>query len=540
MRTAEEMGRMAAHLSENDEKLLRDSVFQREEEEYKGEKAILEMRLNDFHKEAKDLEDEKALRGDIPEGMAHENLMRSYYMGFFLLLSLCGEWVFWTRTFDPLGFGKIQTFLWAATIITLSLGVMNAYLNSLRKRFPALQDSLFLILNSVGFILFLLIIFYGADIREKLFIVNQIQNLSSSPEHTLKAAEEFFREARRSFPILLISITTALTIVSGITYHDLMNRFFSSRSFRRLYKRQRKIKKEIINLIQAIADLDVQLSRFKAEFDLSYLKEKMSFSRTGGDNLSDFPWFKRSHERNHDFWKIVGLTVFLMFLAFAIFFGLKGTAKGETLVFLDLSQSMGVSEYTGKNTEFQKNVSGVEFHIQNNIPPGEFVKVLGITERSFSSPHILIEGKITSNRGAFGENIARDKLNLLNQWRKLELKPMAESTDIFGAMQLASILFIPQSKDKKLIIFSDMRHFSKALDLESPNIINVDTMFNEVLRKSLIPSLDGVRVWCLGVHSSGKTPTYWKSLKDFWVKYFRKANVLELKSFTIERRVQNE
>ena len=541
MRTAEELGRMAAHLSENDVKLMRDGVFQSEEEGCKREKAISEIKLNDLYKEAKDIEDEKILRGNPPEGMVRENLARSWFMGFLLSISLAGEWVFLKWTFDPIDLGKVGAILLAVTVIIIFIEIMDLYLTSLRKKFPTAQDSLFLILSCVCFLLVLLIIFCGADIRERLFFANKMQSLASSPEDTLKAADEFFRETRNKFPILMISITTALTIIAGITYHDVKNRYFSSRSSRRLYKRQKKNRKQTVLLIQAMADMDAELSRFKADFDLAYLEEKMRLARMGEENVNGFQWFKQSRQRNPDFWKIIGLTVFLILFGFVLFFfGLKGTAKGETLIFLDLSQSMGVSDYVGKKTEFQENVNGIEFYIQNNISPGESIKVVSITEKSFSNPYVLLERKITSNKGAFGEIIAKDKLNLLNQWRKLGLKPMANSTDLFGAMQLASILFPPQSKDKRLVIFSDMRHYSKTMDLESPDIINVDVMFNEVLRKGLVPSLDGAKVWCLGVHSSGKTPAYWKSLRDFWVKYFRQANVLELKSFSIEGRVNNE
>lgn len=52
------------------------------------------MMLNDLFGERSGIENEKALRGNIPEGMAHENLLRSFLIGFLLCISLIVEWVF--------------------------------------------------------------------------------------------------------------------------------------------------------------------------------------------------------------------------------------------------------------------------------------------------------------------------------------------------------------------------------------------------------------------------------------------------------------
>lgn len=171
---------------------------------------------------------------------------------------------------------------------------------------------------------------------------------------------------------------------------------------------------------------------------------------------------------------------------------------------------------------------------------GESFKVVGITGKTFSSPYFLLEGKMAKNKGAFGEVIARDRLAAVNRWRKQNLKPVSDSTDIFGAVHLAAILFSDvSSKRKNLVIFSDMRQYGKGFDFETPSELQTEALLGQIRRKGM-PSLHGVRVWCLGVHASGKTPLYWESLKRFWEQYFKLTDVSKLCAFSMERNLNFE
>ena len=230
-----------------------------------------------------------------------------------------------------------------------------------------------------------------------------------------------------------------------------------------------------------------------------------------------------------------------MAIALAIFILLfRGKAHGaENVVFIDISRSVSAEDYTGKQTEFQKNVKGVEDFIRNHISPGDFIKVMAITEATFSRQYVLIDTRISDQKGQFGEVLAQERLRLLKSWNKLDLKPSAEATDVLGALSLAAILFAQSGDKKNLIFFSDMRHCAKELDLERVKKINADKTLAKVEQMGLIPGLQEVRVWCLGVHSAGVTPEYWASLKDFWAKVFNRAGA-KLVAFTIERRFQNE
>ena len=98
-----------------------------------------------------------------------------------------------------------------------------------------------------------------------------------------------------------------------------------------------------------------------------------------------------------------------------------------------------------------------------------------------------------------------------------------------SAMRLGSI-----DSDKVLIILSDMRNCSEIINFEPPDQIPVEKALQQVEQAGLIPDLKKVKVFCLGVHTAGKSPVYWQSLKAFWTQYFEKAGVEKL-VFKMER-----
>jgi len=173
------------------------------------------------------------------------------------------------------------------------------------------------------------------------------------------------------------------------------------------------------------------------------------------------------------------------------------------------------------------------------LSSGDRVTVVGITEDSFARPYILMDHKLTNQKGAFGEGLARDKLALIKKWHAMDLKPIAKGTDIFGAIFLSAMRFKGAQSEKMLVIYSDMRNWLKILDIESPDRIAAEKALIKAQNSGLILDLKNVNVYCLGVHSAGKTPIYWQSLKDFWSQYFQKAGVGKF-VFSMERGLNHE
>lgn len=164
--------------------------------------------------------------------------------------------------------------------------------------------------------------------------------------------------------------------------------------------------------------------------------------------------------------------------------------------------------------------------------------VLGVTDASFGLAPLLVE---TSPRaaGRFGEYLEDWRRTVVQAWRKATqaLKPSARGSDLFGAFARAAIEFdeVPKGP-KRLIVLSDMRQVGRGFNFERA-MGDPLAVAEEVERQNLIPRLDGVQVWVLGVHTVGIDERQWGRLKAFWTEYLRRSGA-ELKAFTPSRRLE--
>lgn len=539
-KTTEEKARGAAGLDEESFKASRDSFIKWTEAEIKRCIENLKLYLAFLLQELNRLLQELSVRGDASEGVTIENVGRSLFLALLLLGSVGGEanLMFWALQELEVGVGAGVKLIVLAVLVC-SFESMNQYLTSLRKKYPNVEDNLFLILGCVSFVLFLLIILCGTDVREALFRMDMIKNLGASPEEIANHAKTSYREISTTFKVMMASIGIAILLVGGISWHDLRNRLFSSLALRRLHKKINKVRREILHIEQQIKDLEAQLVKELAEFDMAVLNERNRLAARAAKSTGQR---NAPQQVKASFVKGLVFPLCLIIIAIIIYVLLTGQARGETLICLDLSQSMAVNDYSGKQTEFMRNRQGIEGYIRYNAFPGESIKIIAITDRTFASLYLLAEGRITTKKGVFSQGVATDKLNLLKQLESHDLKPMAPQTDIFGAMQFAEIFFKESGGHNRLIIYSDMRQYGQGFNFEAPNVLDPNALLKEVMQKGLVASLDGATVWCLGVHGAGKTqaPSYWKSLREFWRLYFKQARVKELKAFTPERRFTNE
>jgi hypothetical protein len=147
-----------------------------------------------------------------------------------------------------------------------------------------------------------------------------------------------------------------------------------------------------------------------------------------------------------------------------------------------------------------------------------------------------MSARTPDERGYFGERLNAARGQIVRVWteRSAHLTPSFQQTDIFGALELASQLFIqqPDLTRKDLIVFSDMRQSTPRLDLERTRLVPA---FQAIANKcGQMPQLRDVRVYVVGADGAGKSTTYWQSLRSFWTDYFQKARA-NLESFTVLR-----
>jgi len=125
---------------------------------------------------------------------------------------------------------------------------------------------------------------------------------------------------------------------------------------------------------------------------------------------------------------------------------------------------------------------------------------------------------------------------LVRAWklRTARLNPHFHQTDILGALQLASEIFVqqPGTSRRTLVLFSDMRQSASDLNFESQQVV---PPFLAVARRcGTLPALRNVQVYVLGVDGDGRSAIYWRSLQNFWAAYFHNA-AADLQSYSVLR-----
>jgi len=208
----------------------------------------------------------------------------------------------------------------------------------------------------------------------------------------------------------------------------------------------------------------------------------------------------------------------------------------DLVVAIDLSASVASKGPDGK-TDFEKNIAAVT-GLLAEVPAGSRVTVLGITGSSFAEPDILLSAQVASDPGYFGERLSAARRQLACAWqeRSVHLEPTALRTDILGALLVASQLFhdAPDGRRKVLVVYSDMRQATSALNLEVPALIPLNSALAKAAKANPVPDLKGVEVYALGVDAAGKDAAHWESLRQFWAAYFLMTRA-NLRSYSVLR-----
>jgi hypothetical protein len=232
---------------------------------------------------------------------------------------------------------------------------------------------------------------------------------------------------------------------------------------------------------------------------------------------------------------LVKISIFVLCVVLAIAPRADAADRLNLVIALDLTQSVAVKG-TDQKQEFQKNVDAVA-RLLASSPAGARITVLGITDRSFSQPSILLSAELSDDPGYFGERLqaARSRLAHSFRERSKDLHPDSRQTDVAGALMVASDLFRASSGRRNiLVVFSDMRSDTPALDLEHARIVSTTFAMQKAEKERLLPDLHGVEVYALGVDGAGKDMRYWQTLRDFWTTYFKRTGA-NLKSYSVLR-----
>jgi hypothetical protein len=303
----------------------------------------------------------------------------------------------------------------------------------------------------------------------------------------------------------MLLLALAIDLGAGVAIHRaLLLGASSGENFEKLSRELASIRERLAEIVFEITALNhaagIFVARFWRDFYRSMLTQTVRQAAT----------------------KLFGLALCLLLLGGGRAFGQQ---RLNLVIAVDLTASEAVKDHDGQSL-FSKNIQGVT-RLLASVPTNSKIAIIGITEDSFTQPYILLSAAVSDDQGYFGERLARARQQLIRAWqrRAAQLGPNARGSDVLGALLVASALFqeAPARQRKILVLYSDMRHVTPALNLESPAHISVDRALATVENDRLLTNLSGVEVFVLGADAAASDIVQWESLKQFWVNYFEKA-----------------
>lgn len=441
---------------------------------------------------------------------AHKQNFRMGVLYFVIFLAIIAcEFALLRWCFSPYDF-KFEGYILAMTLTLAASTAFEFYLRYLQQRDPEGYSKHRLSLVFASVVLFVASVLLLSFNRAYLMSASkQAEGLESQVE----TASRFYSHSTFLY-VAIVMAALAVVLLSGILLQESLSRFSVSGPVIKLNKMITRLENNIAAILSKIKELEALPQKASAEFDRG---------RFAGPKSPINPLLSPLG---------VLLITLAIVLAIAIFASGEELRPVSTILLLDMSGSANGTDYLEK-TEFNKNILFVD-EIIKKLEPGERFQILGITERSFERPLIILDKTLSREVGYFSEKSAKDKLSIMNDWKKVNVQANAKATDIFGALQLAMLLFEKETMRKRLIVLSDMRN-TVMLDLETPQIINEKAIF-EAEKRSLIANVSGVEVWVIGVSTVNKSFPYWNSLRCFWTKYFEKAGA-RLMAFSTERSI---
>lgn len=257
--------------------------------------------------------------------------------------------------------------------------------------------------------------------------------------------------------------------------------------------------------------------------------------------------------------KFINLFCLVSLTAFCIDTGRSAT-RYVVIVDLSLSAQAVLQQY-------QSSIHNLLSSAEMPLDFYDSVVIIGITADSFGNPKQLVrhtiqppfpsgpelqdcsrftggsmqrracEMKNTTKSNEFKEKVLinhyRDQReHVIRLWDGCEPAATAKITDILGALKYTEQLFATWKGDKRLFIYSDMRHTARGVHLVN-RLRNESGLLAELKRRQLIPSLKGVAITVRGVHTRDMSPDDYERLEDFWKRFFDDSGA-KLHEFAID------
>lgn len=318
-------------------------------------------------------------------------------------------------------------------------------------------------------------------------------------------ASTFFQDTAWLMMVFSVFTAIAMEIAAGLAFHAacrLWEEMPSNAS--EIRKRHADLINRRIELVHRIEVLEQEPETFVNHFWRNYHEAQLRGCM------------------NNRFTKMFSI-LFLSLMLFGSIPRAHAEDRLNLVVGLDLTSSVADARGLDRKTELERDESAIT-KLLASIPAGVQITVIGITDHSFSQPYVLLSARVDDNEGYFHERIANARRELVAAWqrRSKDLLSRFPQTDLFGALVVSSQLLQPRpGLHNVLILFSDMRHETRALNLACCPTVSADATLKRVEASQLVASLKGVEVYALGVDGAGESIAYWDSLRAFWLAYFQ-------------------
>ena len=354
---------------------------------------------------------------------------------------------------------------------------------------------------------------------EQVGQANAAVTIDSDAPAVAPAASTFYQRTTCYVTIFSMFSAVAMELAAGIAFHRAARLWAEMPAdAKKLREKHEELERRRIELVQEIGAWEQEPQHFINRFWRDYHAAKMRGNK------------------EHRFTKMFGIVLLSIFG-----WGMSRAYAAEPLnlvAAIDLTASVGGASGLDHKTELERDVASVG-KLLVTVPAGSRVTVIGITDRSFAQPYVLLSARVDDNEGYFKERIRNAHQQLLTAWQKRSesLVENFKQTDLLGALVMSSQVFIPKEGHRNvLMIFSDMRHETRGINFARLSLVPVQPTLDKVRRDGLLADLNGIDVYVLGVDAAGKSVGYWNSLRDFWLAYFGKAGA-RLRAYSMLRDV---
>lgn len=452
------------------------------------------------------LDEERALADRLksapPSGDVRSRRRRAFYYGSITAFLTIAAFVFSLYSFEPFRLG-LKGYLYC-----LGIAVVTPFLVDLaiaRLKGEALITSLTTVACLAALTsLVLLDVVRGDLLAESMKDTNPVIIFDDAQPQAPPSENHFYEKATPLLQLVMALLAFAMELGAGIALNEARRMGSdSAEDWNALRSRLKEIHGRLPGFAFEITALQNEPKVFVARFWRNFYRAMLTHTiRNAMSKL------------------LVALLVILV----AVHSRAAAQSHTTLVIAVDLSQSVAVRGPDGKS-EFQKNIEAVTKQLAQ-APADSRVTVIGITDHSFTQPNILLSATIPADPGYFGERLKMARSELVRTWktRSLKLRPRYQYTDIIGVLLLAEMVFKERSESdmKILVIYSDMRHSTPDLDLESVREVPSAVQM-KISHQQSAGDLSEVQVFVAGVDEPGKSTDYWQSLRRFWTEYFNKA-----------------